>query len=127
MIETEQTKQELDEIEAQNKKMWAEWAETEKEIHKEIMRINNRLLKAIGNQLGKQWVEDISECMEESEADGAMELCRKPRGQYQEDEYTSFKGVWVDQWSVGMEGDSWEGYICIELKKGLWLKSHYSM
>jgi hypothetical protein len=117
----------LDEIELENKKMWAEYAEVERIYYEEEKRWNSRVLKAIGNQLGKHFLDDVVECFNESEACGKLELVKKPRGEWQEEHYESFAGVWVDQWSVGDSGDSWNGYVCIKLKKGLWLKTNYSM
>lgn len=110
-----------------NDRMWAEYAASEKIYYDEEKRWNSRILKAIGNQLGKRFLDDVVQCFEESEACRKLELVRKPTGQYQEEEYDSFKGIWVDQWSVGDSGDSWNGYVCIKLKKGLWLKTFYSM
>ena len=111
----------------ENDKFWAEYAASEKLIYQEEKRWNSRLLKAIQSQLGKQFLDDVVECLEESEAQGKLELVRKPRGQWQEEYHESFDGIWVDQWSIGDTGDSWNGYVCIELKKGLWLKTFYSM
>lgn len=110
-----------------NDRMWAEYAASEKIYYAEEKRWNSRVLKAIGNQLGKQFLDDVVECFEESEAQGKLELARKPTGQWQEEHYDSFAGIWVDQWSVGDSGDSWNGYVCIKLKEGLWLKTFYSM
>jgi hypothetical protein len=120
-------KKTLDEIELENKQLWAEYAASEKIYYEEEKRWNGRVLKAICNQLGKQFLADVVECFEESEAQGKLQLVRGTTGQWQEEERESFKGVWVDQWAVGVSGDSWEGYVYIELKKGLWLKTYYSM
>jgi len=117
----------LDEIELENKKIRAELAEEGRIYYAEEKRWNSRVLKAIGNQLGKQFLDDVVECFNESEAYGKLELVRKPRGKWYEEHYESFAGIWVDQWSGDNSGDSWNGYVCIELKKGLWLKTYYSM
>ena len=70
----------LDEIELENKKMWAEYVEGEQIYYAEEKRWNSHVLKAIGNQLGKQFLDDVVECFNESEACGKLELVRKPRG-----------------------------------------------
>lgn len=114
-----------------NDKMWAEYAESMNKYHTECKRVNDRIIKAVANQLGQSFVNDIWSCVEESEGlpeySGKFFFLRKPRGQWQEEEYDNFNGIWVDQWSVGDSGDSWNGVVCIKLKKGLWLAFDYSM
>lgn len=120
-------KKSYEEIYAENRALWAEVAESEQLYENECSRINGRIIKAIENQLGEQFMLDVAECFQESEAKGAMELVRKPEGEWQEEDYASFRGIWVDQGSVGDSGDSWEGVVCIRVKRGLWLKMFYSM
>lgn len=42
---------------------------------------------------------------------------------YEESDY--FKEIWIEQWSVGMSGDSYEGYIYAKVGKKQWLKIPY--
>lgn len=110
-----------------NDKMWSEYSLSMEIYQQEETRWNTRILKAIANQLGEKFLQDVVECFEENEVQGKLELIKTPKGEWQEEEYTSFNGIWVDQWSVGDSGDNWNGYICIKLKENLWLKTFYSM
>ena len=69
------------------------------------------------------------EIIEESEGiKGLAEIVDKPVGKFQEEKFgRQIKGIWVEQWSVGMEGDSYEGFVCVESGKDRYLKFGYSM
>jgi hypothetical protein len=56
------------------------------------------------------------------------EIVSEPSGKKQkETEFGhSIKFIWVDQWSVGTEGDSFEGYIEVQIKENKYLKFRYS-
>ena len=54
-----------------------------------------------------------------------MEIVSLPGGDNQEEDSDFFKEIWVEQWSVGMSGDSYEGYIYAKLGKNQWLKIPY--
>ena len=59
---------------------------------------------------------------------GWAEIIKEPIGKFQEEKYgRQINGIWVKQWSVGMEGDSWEGFICVQIKQNKYLKFGYSM
>jgi len=94
------------------------------------IEILNRILGAIELIKGKVFVESVKACIEESEIDGfhPAELVKEPVGEYQKEDYNgSFEGIWVQQWSVGDSGDSYQGYVCIQLKEKMYLKFRYSM
>lgn len=55
-----------------------------------------------------------------------ISIVDKPNGTLQENDSDYFKKVWVDQWSVGMEGDSYEGHIYAYIDDKKWLKISYS-
>lgn len=97
----------------------------EERIDLENKRNNERIFKAIASLKGKEFLDSLFLCTQECEV-AAWELCREPRGEYQQDEFGVIKGIWVDQWTVGLEGDSFEGYVCVQLKEKLWIKGHYS-
>lgn len=90
---------------------------------------NERLLRAIKKVKGKTFYKYLIEIIEDSEGiKGLAEIVSKPTGKYQEEPYgRTIKGMWIEQWNVGMEGDSWEGTVCIQLKPNKYLKFNYSM
>lgn len=105
------------------------WAEICKQ-GQQIMDANLLILKDIKTRKGKAFHKHVVACIKESEGswDWPFELIQNPIGDYQEDKWGhSFKGVWVDQRSVGMEGDSYEGTICIQIETDQYLKFHFSM
>lgn len=106
-------------------KAWKEVADWEAECY----RRNQRLLRAIKSVKGKTFhkylVQIIKDC---DRVTDQMQIVNEPRGNQQEAECgRTIKWIWVDQWSVGTEGDSFEGYICVELKPGKYLQFSYSM
>lgn len=88
----------------------------EKEIHDH----NAELLQST-NITG--W--DIKELMDGASITGKMEIVSQPTGSDNRETVGIFKNVWVDQYSVGTEGDSWAGHIYGEFSNGQWLKIPY--
>lgn len=90
---------------------------------------NKLLLRGIRNQKGYTFYKHILDIIEESEGiKGLAEIVNTPTGKFQEEKRGRFiKGIWVEQWSVGMEGDSYNGNVCVELDKNKYLKFSYSM
>lgn len=105
-----------------------EYAEFEKKEYENSQRINQRLLKAIQSVKGERFVNDLKDYLEDSaDVIGPWEIVRETKGNYQEEDYNSLKGLWVDQWrNGGYEGDDFAGHIYIELKKDRYLKMYYS-
>lgn len=99
------------------------------EYEKECNRRNSRILRAIKSVKGRTFYKHVLQIIEESEGIyGVAEIVREPKGEFQEERYGRFiKGIWVNQWSVGMEGDSFEGYVFVEIKPGRYLKFGYKM
>ena len=57
-----------------------------------------------------------------------MWIEKEPNGNWQEEHYgRTIKGTWVDQWSTGTEGDSFSGYVWVQIKEKKFLKISYSM
>jgi len=99
------------------------------EAQREIDTENNALMDRIKEDFGAQYASHIRDCLTECEAPAGhsrLEIVEKPSGRAQAEDWGSFKEVFVQQWSVGCEGDSFEGYICIPLPDGKFLKSFYS-
>lgn len=106
---------------------WKKICEAEYDIH----RRNQRLLRAIKSVKGKTFYKRLMEVIKESEGMRSFflaEIVKVPVGKFQSERYgREIKGIWVDQRSVGMEGDSWEGTVCVEIKPNKYFKFHYSM
>lgn len=96
----------------------------------DVAKYNNRVLRAIKSVKGKTYFKHLCEYIKDA---GMNQWCqfkivRQPVGKMQEvSEYG--RGItkeYVDQRSVGTEGDSFEGTICLEIKPGKYLKFSYS-
>jgi hypothetical protein len=107
-------------------KHWKEMADYDNECY----RSNQRLLKAIkrikGRVFYKHLLQLIKDCDRVYEK---MCIVKEPGGEWQkETDYgRSITGVWVDQWSTGTEGDSFDGYVWVQLKPNKYLQFRYSM
>ena len=89
--------------------------------YREIAEHNDVILKEF-----KVPAKDFMSLLDYSDVTGKMEVVEKPGGSNNHEKRGMFKAVWVDQWSVGMEGDSFEGFIYGKLADGKWLKVPYS-
>lgn len=96
---------------------------------REIDVTNRALLNEIKKEKGKTFFKYLMEIIEESEGiRGNAEIVNKPVGEFQKEKYgRQINGYWVEQWSVGMEGDSYEGFVCVQLSPDRYLKFGYSM
>ncbi len=107
---------------------WSEYEAFMRKYHDNCERINNRIFKAIKNQLGQKFHDTLNELAIETEVSGAFALVKSPKGEYQPDEeWDMINGIWVDQRCVGEFGDSWEGQVYVKLKEGLFLEMAYAM
>jgi hypothetical protein len=91
---------------------------------KQVMKVNIRKIK----RCGKNAMEDFENMIDGSTVSSyePITTVRKPYGYYQQNEtFGVFKKIVVDQRSVGMEGDSFEGYIYAKYNKHRWLKIPY--
>jgi len=92
-------------------------------------RSDRRLLRAIAAVKGKTFVKHIKDIIDDSTTTGTrMVILREPIGKFQEEKHgREIKGIWIDQWATGMEGDGFAGTICIEIRKGTYLKFDFSI
>lgn len=96
----------------------------------QVDKYNNRILKAIKSVKGKTFYKHLLALIKDagSVSWDEWEIVKEPNGHKQKE--TEFgrqiKHIWVDQWSVGMEGDSFEGYIWVQLKENKYLKFRYA-
>lgn len=90
---------------------------------------NRLLLKGIKAQKGAAFYKHLLDIIEESEGiTGVAEIVDTPTGEFQEEKRGRYiKGIWIEQWSVGMESDSWNGHVCVELYPNRYFKFSYSM
>ena len=100
----------------QQDKIYAEIAKAEKEEHE----ANMKLLEENGIP-----AEDFKNLLDYCNLTGKIEVVQKPKGDNQNEKFGIFKQVFVDQWSVGMEGDSFAGFIYGKFDKSKWLKIPY--
>jgi hypothetical protein len=91
---------------------------------------NSRVLRAIKTIKGKTYYKHLISYLKDASVPEwcEFEIVREPIGDEQKvTEYgRSITREWVEQWSVGTEGDSFEGYICLELNPGRYLKFRFS-
>lgn len=120
--------------EEQSSQMYEEVYKPMDDYEKEIGRSNQRLIKAIRKSKGKTFTKNLQNCLKDL-ADGCChtaqmkyELVRQVTGEFQKEPWgREIKGVWVEQWTVGMDGDSFEGYMYVQIDSKRFLKVNYSM
>jgi hypothetical protein len=89
--------------------------------------INRNLFKELTVSFGKEIRTDIDKITNDCCINGIATLVSEPQGENQYEEYEVIKEVWVDQYSVGMDGDSFEGYIYCKITDKIWLMIPYAM
>lgn len=104
---------------------WRKLAEYEDQCNKR----NQRILKAIKSVKGRTFHKHVVNIIEECEGiDGMAEIVRVPSGKFQEEKHgKEIDGIWIDQWTTNMEGDSYEGIVCVKIKPDRFLKFRYKM
>lgn len=105
----------MDEIAAE---VYAELAKYELEI----IEHNTTIIKSFGRRA----IANFKSLLEYADVTGKIEFVTQPAGENQKEKYGVFCEVWVQQWSEGMEGDSFSGYIFARLKDNRWIKIPYS-
>jgi len=109
-------------------KIMREYMQSEIAYMEMITEKDNRLLRVIESVLGKKFVEDVRDCLEQCEASTGIWLTKMPKGTFQEEDYGSFDGYWVNQYvNGGMTGDDFQGTISIKLRTGKYLTFSYAM
>jgi hypothetical protein len=99
-----------------------------REYDRETERVNNRILKAVENVIGKGFLRDLKNLIDESECSNRFSLVDTPKGDYQEESYHGcITGIWVVQHSQGMEGDSFYGTVTVKLKDCKYLEMPFSV
>ena len=102
--------------------------ESERAYYAELNRVNTRILKALESVKGKVFVDEVKLYMEECEMYGALAITKKTVGKYQQEDFESFSGAWINQYvNGGMTGDDFQGSIYIKIKEGKYLSFTYAM
>lgn len=81
--------------------------------------------EAIFNGFSKEELSDFKALLDYCYITEKIEFVDKPEGDKQDEECGSFKNIHVDQWSAGMEGDLYAGFIYAKYKNK-WIKIPYS-
>lgn len=94
-----------------------------------VDRINKRIVlrvtKKKGVRYGRQFQALLRDLMENG-YHGEIKWVTKPGGAAQKSDWHAIKEEWVDQWGVGMEGDSFEGFVYLQIRPRLWVRIPYS-
>lgn len=99
---------------------------------------NGRIFREVMWRKGRKFLKEIYQLFEECEVKGAMmfdyvlEVVDCPVGEecetgFADGYYRKIKTYWVDQYSVGMEGDSWSGHIYVKIGNNRYIKAPFSM
>jgi len=103
----------------------ADWAAEENAYYENHKRVNGRILKAVKNQFGEAYLQDVEKLFTDMTI-GILELVEKPAGKLQEENYQTYiHWIYVQQWT-GHECDDYHGNIFVKLKEGKYLKIPYS-
>jgi hypothetical protein len=97
------------------------------EYEGKIANNNQNLLRIIKELKGEEFHADLCNILEDSDRIGEMSIVEKTTGDYQQEDYSHIAGVWVDQRSVGDSGDSFEGFLYVQLEADKYLRIPYSM
>lgn len=112
-------------VKQRNDEMRSDYGKAMDAYDKEVERYNQRLYKVLMKLKGQHFMDSLNECFTESECRDKVSIVRKPRGHYQRENYGRIKGIWVDQWSVGDSGDSYEGYIAVKIRQSTWIECRF--
>ena len=105
---------------------WQKAMEDLQAYDEECTKHNKAILKQIATKLGNKAIADFKNLLDFANVRDKLEIVSKPDGENQNEECGVFTEVRVDQWSVGMEGDSFEGFIYGKFANMEWIKIPYS-
>lgn len=90
---------------------------------------NMNVLKILRSVKGKTFVKHLRRFLKECEAKFTVPfiITRDTRGDWVEEKWgKEIQRYWVDQRCTNIEGDSFEGYIWVQLREGRFLKFFYT-
>jgi hypothetical protein len=82
------------------------------EYNAEVAKHNDDIIKSFGEKAKKDF-DRLTDCCEISEK---ITIVDNPKGDKQNNGFGIFKDVYIDQRSIGLEGDSFEGEIYTKVK-----------
>lgn len=101
----------------QEQQEWDDAMKSLMEYDKEVCDHNNKLYRSVGATN-----REMSGLLFHCNVSGKMSIVDKPSGEDQSEDCGIFTQVFVNQQSVGTEGDSFEGDIYAKFDDNKWLK-----
>ncbi len=89
----------------------------------EIIEFNDNLIKSFG----KSAISDFKKLITDCRITSKIEFVDKPTGKNKVSDCGIFTNIFVDEWNIGVEGDSWEGYIYAKTPDGKIIKISYDL
>ncbi len=96
------------------------------QFENERLEHNTKIIAQIIDEVGNKTLKSYERLLDGAYVTDKIQIVDKPNGDNNYEEFGVFKDVWVDQWSVGDSGDSFEGFIYGRFAKKKWLKIPYS-
>lgn len=100
---------------------WNEAFEAKVNYENEIISHNSQLLANIGAPQN-----EIDYLINDASVSGKMQIFDEPTGDNQNEHYDFFSNIFIDQWTLGIEGDSYGGFIYAEFQDKKWLRIPYN-
>lgn len=95
-------------------------------LHRSNNKHNEKIMARVVAKVGKKALKDFKKLVEELEVDGNLKIRIGPCGHNNEESCGVFKEVWVEQWSVGIVGDSFKGSMYAKFADSEWLEIPFS-
>ncbi len=120
--------------EDQKKAMYEEVYKPIDDWKQEIIKNNKQIMKEVRSEVSNslyygicRYMKDLKEgCYYVNQMQ--YKIVDKPSGKEQKENWSKdLQSVWVEQWSDGMEGDSWYGDVYIKIGEDKYLTVNYSM
>lgn len=97
---------------------FAEIMELERLFDEQTRETNENLFKVIKKLKGKRFVNDLKFLNKYNDSNLPYYISKKPLGKIQSEYETRvIKEAYVEQWTTGMEGDSFAGNISVKIRE----------
>jgi|TARA_R110001632_G_scaffold104876_1_gene214018 hypothetical protein len=96
------------------------------EYENERLEHNTKIIASIIAEVGNETLKSYEDILDGCSVTDKLQIVDKPEGDNNDESFGIFKEVWVDQWSVGDSGDSFEGFIYGRFAKQKCLKIPYA-
>lgn len=97
-----------------------------RKLEEERLEHNTKIITEIIGEVGDKTIESYRRILDGVSVTDKLQIVDEPNGENNHEEFGVFKEMWVDQWSVGDSGDSFEGFIYGKFAANKWLKISYS-